>query len=182
LIPLRSCLSAAVEDGLLPANPATRIGRAIKTAGSEEGGLSHALTSEELDLVLRRAEAEIPEAYPLLLTLARTGMRQGEALGLRVGDVDLSRHAIWVRRTRYRGLLNTPKSGKSRRVDMSQQLEHALRGWLELRGAEAAVAGRALGAEDWVFPAAGREVPADRHWLESLWHSLLRRCGLRPRP
>jgi integrase len=37
LIPLRSCLSAAVEDGLIPANPAGRIGRVIKTAAPEEG-------------------------------------------------------------------------------------------------------------------------------------------------
>jgi integrase len=182
LIPLRSCLSAAVEDGLLPANPAMRIGRAIKTGAPEEGGLSHALTADELELVLARAEADMPEAYPLLLTLARTGMRQGEAIGLRVGDVDLARHAIWIRRTWYQGLINTPKSGRARRVDMSHQLEHALRGWIELRAAEAAVAGRPLGAEDWLFPAADTGLPADRRWLESLWHTLLRRSGLRQRP
>jgi len=182
LIPLRSCLSAAVEDGLLAANPAARIGRAIKAAAPEEDRLSHALTSEELDLVLRRAEAEVPEAYPLLLTLARTGMRQGEGLGLRIGDIDLAHRAIWIRRTWYRGLINTPKSGRARRVDMSQQLDHALRGWLGLRAAEAAVAGRSLCAEDWLFPAGGSGVPADRHWLEGIWHSLLRRCGLRQRP
>jgi len=182
LIPLRSCLSAAVEDGLLAANPAARIGRAIKAAAPEEDRLSHALTSEELDLVLRRAEAEVPEAYPLLLTLARTGMRQGEGLGLRIGDIDLAHRAIWIRRTWYRGLINTPKSGRARRVDMSQQLDHALRGWLGLRAAEAAVAGRSLCAEDWLFPAGGSGVPADRRWLEGIWHSLLRRCGLRQRP
>jgi integrase len=182
LIPLRSCLSAAVEDGLLPANPAMRIGRAIKTGTPEEGGRSHALTADELELVLSQAEADIPEAYPLLLTLARTGMRQGEALGLRVGDVDLAQHAIWIRRTWYRGLLNTPKSGRARRVDMSQQLEHALRGWIELRAAEAVVAGRGLSAEGWLFPAAGSGEPADRRWLASLWHTLLRRSGLRQRP
>lgn len=59
--------------------------------------------------------------------LARTGMRIGEALALEWGDIDFSSGFIDVKRSIVRGKISTPKSGKSRRVDMSRQLTWTLR-------------------------------------------------------
>ena len=60
------------------------------------------------------------------MTALRAGLRLGELLGLGVGR----RRRAWslpdVRRNRSGGKVTTPKSGKSRRVDMSDQLAETL--------------------------------------------------------
>ena len=60
---------------------------------------------------------------PLFLTLARTGLRLGEALGLRWDDVHFAEREIRVQRTiASGGREGTPKAGHGRTVDMSPQL------------------------------------------------------------
>jgi integrase len=56
-------------------------------------------TRSELTALLETAEREMPAAYPVALTLARAGLRIGEALTLQVGDLDFERHGLWARRT-----------------------------------------------------------------------------------
>ena len=57
--------------------------------------------------------------YPLWLTLATTGMRRGEVLGLRWEDLDLLAGTISIRQTRVmtgcEPLLSTPKTRRGRR-------------------------------------------------------------------
>jgi len=64
------------------------------------------------------SERETP-LYPLWLTLATTGMRRGEVLGLRWQDVDLEAKTISIRQTRvvagYQPLLSTPKTRRGKR-------------------------------------------------------------------
>ena len=67
-----------------------------------------------------------PKYYPLFLTALRTGMRLGELIALQPGDLDFNGGFIEVRRAYSRGRLSTPKSGKSRRVDMSNGLAETL--------------------------------------------------------
>jgi integrase len=56
----------------------------------------------------------------LWLTLITTGLRRGEALGLRWQDVDLAARTLAIRQTRvlhgYQPLLSTPKTRKGRRL------------------------------------------------------------------
>jgi len=54
-------------------------------------------------------------------------MRIGEALALKWGDIDFNGRFIEVKRAYVRRKMSTPKSGKSRRVDMSLQLTEALK-------------------------------------------------------
>jgi integrase len=58
--------------------------------------------------------------YPLWLLLAMTGMRRGEALGLRWSDVDLERAQLSVRQTLVpvgaRIVISQPKTARGRRV------------------------------------------------------------------
>jgi integrase len=58
--------------------------------------------------------------YALWLTLATTGMRRGEALGLTWDDLDLEAGHLAITKTRimngYQTLLSTPKTRKGRRL------------------------------------------------------------------
>jgi len=183
LIPLSSCLHAALEAGLIPGNPAIRLGRFLRGPGGAEARTIDPFTAAELTTLLTTAEQQMPEAYPLLLTVARTGLRIGEALALKREDLDFHQGTLWVRRTWGRRTLGTPKSGKARRVDMSQQLRRVLEAHLTLREAEAVVAGRA--DTPWLFPDPDRpdgSLPlAPLVFYKSVWWSLLRRSGVRYR-
>jgi len=53
-------------------------------------------------------------------------MRLGEALGLQWGDIDFASGFLEVKRALVRDQVTTPKSGKTRRVDMSPQLNATL--------------------------------------------------------
>ena len=46
----------------------------------------------------------MPAFRALLLVLYRTGVRLGEALGLRVADVDLTQNLIRIRQTTFYGI------------------------------------------------------------------------------
>jgi len=180
LIPLTSCLNAALEAGLITSNPATRLGRFTRQPGASEVHTIDPFTADELTTLLTTAEQQMPEHYPLILLLARTGVRIGEALALKREDLDFPQRLLWVRRTWGRREIGTPKTGKARRVDMSQQLERVLQAHLTLRDAEAVVAGR---DSEWLFPTLdGRDKPMPPlEFYKAVWWLLLRRSELRYR-
>ena len=60
--------------------------------------------------------------YPPFLTALRTGLRLGEHVALQPGNLDFNGWSIEVRRSYAKGHLTTTKSGKIRRVDMSEEL------------------------------------------------------------
>jgi integrase len=127
---LRSLLQRAVADGLLPRNPAERLGRELnlgKSRGDKED--VKALTREERDRLLATIRQERPGFYPLVLTLTHAGLRMGEMLALEWSDIDLdpSRRALLVRRTFSKGRLKArTKSGLARKVPLTPQLRDAL--------------------------------------------------------
>lgn len=85
------------------------------------------LTREEVSSFLCLAKTKVPRLYPLFLCAARTGLRQGELLALQWDDIHYIGRFIEVRRSITHGALTTPKSGESRRVDMSLELTQALK-------------------------------------------------------
>ena len=132
---LRAMLNTAVEDGILLANPAIRLGKFTKTAAERREDINP-LTRAELGIFLRSLETKFPAHYPFFLTLGRTGMRLGEALALQWDDIDFNARLIEVRRSLVGGRVETPKSGKSRKVDMSLQLSAVLKDLLRARKEE----------------------------------------------
>ncbi|MGH2436177.1 MAG: tyrosine-type recombinase/integrase [bacterium] len=122
---LSTVLSQAVEDDLLEANPALRMGRYLRR-GDEPEPEVEPYTRDEAALLLDAAREKFPRWYPLLLTALRSGMRQGELLALRWVDVDFAGRFIRVERNVVRGTLTTPKNHQRRRVDISAQLLSAL--------------------------------------------------------
>src|SRR5687768_17215530 len=83
------------------------------------------------------AEKKYSQWYPLLLCAPRTGIRQGELVSLKGIDVDFNGRFIHVKRNLSRGKLSATKSGKDRKVDMSNQLAEVLSDLLSRRRAEA---------------------------------------------
>jgi len=149
--PLRELYNHAIDDGVLSVNPASRVGRFNKRRGEEK--TIDPLGRDEVALMLEVVNEKMPHYYPLLLCAARTGMREGELIGLQWGDVDFNGRFIEVRRNVFRGKITTPKNGKTRRADMSLQLTNTLERLLVRRKAEALKRGESLDAvmEDCVF-------------------------------
>ncbi len=118
-------LNRAVEAGILEHNPAKSLGRLYRE--KPRGEEVNPFTWEELDSLLSAFAQHWPRYHPLVLCLARTGLRFGEAAALTWNDIDFQARTIHVRRSLSRMRLGTPKSGRTRVVDMSPQLAEALR-------------------------------------------------------
>jgi len=142
---LHGALRSAVLDGRLAVNPADRANPpSAKQAAAPE---MHTWDDQELRTFLDWSSASGDELHAAWLLLAMTGVRRGELLGLRWGDVDLERGVVSVRRSlgvvRERGLgerlvVGSPKSGKARTIDVDPRTAAAL------RAHRAAVAGISL--------------------------------------
>jgi integrase len=113
-------------------------------------------------------------------------LRLGEALAQRWGDIQFGEDAtdanryLWIRRNYTAGRFVTPKSGKARRVNMSQQLRSKLLRLREERLLKAILKGDSPISEDLVFPSpSGAPLdPADqreRVLLPTIQHAGLRR-------
>lgn len=86
-----------------------------------------ALTKAQRQQFLETAYREAPRYYPLFFALAGTGMRLGEALALQPQDLDASTKTIRISRAFSEdGILDTPKSGHGRTVEMSESLTQTL--------------------------------------------------------
>lgn len=82
---------------------------------------------EESSAFLEAVKEKRPEWHPFFLCALRTGMRLGELCALRWQDVDLDKGQIHVKRSYSHGTVTTPKSGRSRTLDMSTALKAALK-------------------------------------------------------
>jgi integrase len=113
------CLNHAVREGLLPANPAAYV-QALPLGHVERDYLR----IHEIGVYLDACS----EVYrPLAETLIGTGMRISEALALNVADLDVTRHAIVVARSRKDdGTVGSTKSDRFRRVEIGPNLTEQL--------------------------------------------------------
>jgi integrase len=68
------------------------------------------------------------------LVALKTGMRQGELLALRWGDVDLEEAVIRVRSSYTGGVVGTPKNRERRDVDLISDVVALLSDWRDTHG------------------------------------------------
>ena len=106
-----------MDDGRIPANPASRLKLPKQTKRRKQF-----LTHEQVAQLAAVIDAK-PAGHGfglLVLVLAYTGLRWGEAAGLRVGDVDVVRRRLEVRTTmiEVNGYLqeSTPKNYQARSI------------------------------------------------------------------
>jgi integrase len=116
-------VAKGIEARLVLENPAVRLGRYYSKAGKlqkEIDPLSAAEVSKFLQTVL--SSKYYRDYYAVLLCAIHAGLRAGELAGLQWGDLDFNGKFMTIRRNIVHRRVNTPKSGKSRRVDMSDAL------------------------------------------------------------
>jgi integrase len=165
---LSNIFKAAVERGHIPTNPV----RGVKTtAGQSREGVF--LSPVEYVKVLE----QIPEHYkPLVVFMANTGTRWGEATALTWADIDLARrpphvsiNKAWKKGVDGRAVLGPPKSKAGRR---SIPLSEKVVAYLPTRGAP----------DDLVFT--GRE--GGRLWYgmfnTRIWKPAVKRSGIDKTP
>jgi integrase len=108
---LSAILATAVRDRRIPSNPAVGI-KLPRKVGKERVYLSHV----QVDALAEQSR----DHRALVLLLAYTGLRWGEATGLRVRDVDLARRRLMVRENAVavggKIIVGSPKSHKARSV------------------------------------------------------------------
>ena len=140
--------SAKLKAGLAPksVNNHLTILRRILSLATEWGVLSHVppvkwlrVPEPEFDFLdfeeaPRLEKGAAGEWAVMIIVGLTTGLRQGELLALRWEDVDLVRGRLLVRRAVARGVIGTPKSGKSREIPLNDKVLAALKRHRHLRG------------------------------------------------
>lgn len=160
-----AALDHAVRSGRIRANPARGL------------GLPRPKRRDYVYLTHAQVHALAAEAGPwrlLILLLAYTGLRWGEATALRICDIDFGRRRIDVRRAFSdvggRIVLGTPKSHQSRTVPVPRFL-----------AAEIAAAVTNRRADDLVFTTPGGSVVRLSNWRRAVFLPARRRAGLSDR-
>lgn len=125
---LSAILSTAVAWGYL-GEPVNR--RKLAFPSRRERPRRRFFTAEEIRRIVQAASEPYATLY---LTAALTGMRQGELIGLKVVDLDFDRKLIHVRRSVWRGKLQSTKSEASMRVlhmpeHLTIRLKQHLQSW-----------------------------------------------------
>jgi integrase len=181
------CLNAAVEDGLIVANPALRVKR-LPPGHSER----EYLRLHEIPLYLDACSVVY---RPLAELLIGSGLRISEALALKVSDLELEANggAIVVYRSRKKGSVGSTKSDRFRAVEIGQGLSRVLSDHLARRGEMAA--SEQAQAQVFVMPVRvrksdqghwkgnGEGTPMDRTTVSRDWHkAALADAALRDMP
>ena len=183
LCTFRVIYNHAIDDELIEQNPAAKLGKF--TRGGRPKRQATALTRPEADRLLRAAEEYCLRYYPLFLSALRAGLRQGELVALQWGDVQFGESEndphryILVQHNFVQGQFTTPKSKKSRRVDLARQLRQVLLDLRDQRLLEAFAQGKTSIADDLVFPSRTGTVLDPTNLVHYFFLPCVERAGLR---
>ncbi len=111
------CLKTAVDWGLL-----THIPR-IKPLKVLPQKFDY-LTEAEIEQLLNNARGIW---HDMILLAVRTGLRFGELIALRRGDIDFKKETITVRRNIVNGIEGSPKNNKSRTIPLTKSVLYMLK-------------------------------------------------------
>ena len=117
---------------LISRNPMDKVARPKPRKDEEKGKTAEAFSAEELRDILKKVDREPLKWRALTWLLAVTGIRVGEACGLQWSFVDFVNNRITIAHTlgytKVKGIyLDTPKSGKTRTLDVDPNVMKLLR-------------------------------------------------------
>lgn len=109
---MKIALNKAVKDGLIRKNPISEV--KVKLSKVEEQKVySSSQLRRALDLIREKADDTV---YSISLLLAYSGLRIGEAIGLKVSDIDFNASELTVERTSDPNGIRPPKTLNSYRT------------------------------------------------------------------
>jgi integrase len=175
---LSQILDQALSDSLVPKN----VSRAVKVPRPDDRG--HELvvwSADEAQRFLAAAEKDAPYGPIFLVSLA-TGMREGELLGLRWGDIDWTKRELHVRQAvgtvRSRQVYKHLKSKSSRRqVLVDEHVLDTLKEWRARQNERRLALGAAYADNDLVFASEVGTPVAPRNLLR-VYNRIIARCGI----
>ncbi|MHB2020761.1 MAG: site-specific integrase [Candidatus Xenobia bacterium] len=138
--------------------------------------------ADELALFLQEVRKD--RLFALYVLAITAGLRQGELLGLKWADINLSAAELHVRRTIYRvnrrgWVISEPKTAKGRRmVALPAVAVEALRQHRSAQLEERLAAGSAWQDGDWVFPNTDGCLLERQHLVFRSFKPALERAGL----
>ncbi len=125
---LRTALNAAIKDGILP--PGHNVAAAARSPKLPAPGEAARVLTPQQALTLLAATQGDPHEALVTLTL-ETGLRRGEALGLRWSDIDLEQASLTVdhslQRIDGKWKICRTKTGKSRPINLPRRSLEALK-------------------------------------------------------
>lgn len=186
---VRSCVDWALVQGLIKGtNPYKSI--SIKSESIEEKRKGFTLTEkiEILEEFLHPTHQDKDEAekiywhYSLVYFCFKTGVRPGEAIGIKWRDIDIESGKVTIRRSRSRDLSNsgngyqlkekTTKTGKTRTLEIGEQLKQ------ELTNLRLATFNR----PGLVFTNLSGSPIDLNNWRRRVWYPALKRAGVEKQP
>ena len=182
---IHACISGpmayALDEDLIEANPITGLTKRLHLKADKEP--VEPMTMDESNLFMETCKEMFPENdyrgyYPFFLCAFRSGLRLGELLGLRMGDIDWHNRFIEVKRAYKRGYMGPTKTGKARRVDMSDQLVETLNRLYKRRIQDAMKAGKGGDIlSEPVFQRNGK--PMEQNFIRRVFKRILFKAGIR---
>lgn len=164
---LHKVLEAAVRARRLRANPAT--GSAMPPRRHKE---MRFLTPPEIGRLLAACSSDLERWRPLVMLMVSTGLRYGEAIGLKVGRVDVLAGTLTVLETMHEAgkgeyIFTEPKSEQSRRtVSITPEL-----------AAELVPLVASKDRDELVFTEPDGQ-PVTRNFRQRVWKRITERAGL----
>jgi integrase len=118
---LSTCLKVAVEWGVIREVPCTI------TQVKQSKPVPRFYDFEQFDQLVEGARMTgDPRVVALVLLAGEAGLRDGELMELEWRDLDMKRRVITVQRARYKGVVDVPKGGQPRQVEIADRLYAAL--------------------------------------------------------
>lgn len=173
---LNSVFKAAFREGTIEVNPMLRVNRPKPRKDEKDASKSaEAYTAEELKTLFAVLETEPLKWRAYVRLLAETGIRRGEACGLKWSDIDTKNGSISIERnscyTPEKGMyMDTTKNGKRRVVPASPEVLRLLK---QLKSEQSTVC-----ISEWVFTQEGSPFPIQPYSPTTYFRDLGRRCGL----
>jgi integrase len=165
----------AIDDEIIESNPVQGVVKRLQLTRNKTSEIEP-LTRAEVRLFLETCQEYRPDYYPLFLTAFRCGLRLGELLALQWGDTDWNSRFIRVNRSFKRGRLTPTKTGKTRRVDMSDQLCDVLNALQIRRKRDALQSGTAI--NPFLFFERNGQ-PISQNTVRNVFKRILTKAGLR---